>query len=453
MLIDTHAHLFFPNFENDLDEVLKRAEENNIQKIIIPSTDIKTAYQVISLIEKYDMLYGAVGVHPHDSSNWNENDLEILSELADHPKVVAIGETGLDYYYDYSPKEMQKKAFRDQLLLALDKDLPIVVHNREADTDIINIIREFKGSILKAQFHCYSGNAEDAAELVSLGHYISFTGNITFKKFDALRDVVKSTDIDRILIETDAPFMTPVPHRGKRNEPSFVTFTNKQIAEIKNMPIEEVAKITTNNAHKLFGLGESEKTDYTYPLYNGLYVNITNRCNASCYFCDRNGEAKLKGFNLKMQKKDEPNAEVYIKEIGDPKKYEEIVFCGYGEPTIRWGVIKEISVFVKKNGGKTRLNTNGHGNIINKRDITPEMKGLIDIISISLNSMDPAQYGNIMGLNETFFQEMIDFAQKSKNYVDKVVMSIVSLDEVESEKARKFVVEELGLEFRIRPYF
>jgi TatD DNase family protein len=154
-----------------------------------------------------------------------------------------------------------------------------------------------------------------------------------------------------------------------------------------------------------------------------------------------------------MERSEEPSADVYIKEIGNPKDYSEIVYCGYGEPTIRWEIVKEISRYVKDNGGRTRLNTNGHGNIINKKDIAPEMKGLIDVVSISLNTFDPKQYSELVGLETSYFDEMIDFAKKSKPFVEKVVMTIVSIDEVDIERARKITKEEIGAEFRVREFF
>ncbi len=192
---------------------------------------------------------------------------------------------------------------------------------------------------------------------------------------------------------------------------------------------------------------------FTYTLGNSLYINVTNRCNAQCVFCKRKEHPVLRGYNLGMERSKEPDAKIYIDEIGDPKKYSEIVFCGYGEPTIRWEIVKDISKYVKANGGKTRLNTNGHGNIINKKDITPEMKGLIDVVSISLNTFDPKQYSELVGLESSHFDEMIIFAKKSKSFVEKVVMTIVSIDEVDIERARKITEEEIGAEFRVREFF
>jgi TatD DNase family protein len=258
--------------------------------------------------------------------------------------------------------------------------------------------------------------------------------------------------LENLLLETDAPYMTPVPHRGQRNEPSYIKFIAEKIAEIQNLRVEDVARTTSYNVHKLFNIGPKPELSFTYRIGESLYVNVTNRCDADCVFCDRKGMAVISGYNLKMKKSEEPEAEVYIKEIGDPAKYKEIVFCGYGEPTIRWDVIKQIAGYVKNNGGKTRMNSDGHGNFINKKDITPELKDLIDTVSISLNSTDPEQYGKLMRVDPSLHAEMIDFAKKAKNYTH-VVMSIVGLNEVDSIAAQKFVKEEIGVDFREREYF
>lgn len=453
MFIDTHAHLFYPNFDGELDEVISRAKENGIDYILVPSTDIKTAEQVIDLTEKYEMIYGAVGVHPHDTKNWTSSLIPKIEQLAKHKKIVAIGEIGLDYYYDFSPKEKQIDAFRSQIELALKLDLPVVIHNRDSDEDVMEIIRSYCGAGLKAQFHCFNGSLEDAIELVGMNYMISFTGNITFKKADNLRKILKNIPLENLMIETDSPFMTPVPHRGKRNEPSYVTYIAEQIAELHNLRPLDVARITSFNAFRTFGIGSNSESAFTYTLGNSLYINVTNRCNAQCVFCKRKEHPVLRGYNLGMERSKEPDAKIYIDEIGDPKKYSEIVFCGYGEPTIRWEIVKDISKYVKANGGKTRLNTNGHGNIINKKDITPEMKGLIDVVSISLNTFDRKQYAELVGLESSYFDEMIIFAKKSKSFVEKVVMTIVSIDEVDIERARKITEEEIGAEFRVREFF
>ena len=453
MFIDTHAHLFYPNFEGELDEVISRAKENGIDYILVPATDLKTAEQVIDLTDKYEMVYGAVGVHPHDTKDWDSSFIPKIEKLTKNKKIVAIGEIGLDYYYDFSPKEKQIDAFKAQIELALKLDLPVIIHNRDSDEDVMEIIRGYCGSGLKAQFHCFNGSLENAMELVGMNYMISFTGNITFKKADNLRKILQHIPPENLLLETDSPFMTPVPHRGKRNEPSNVKYIAEQIAELHKLRLLDVARITSFNAFRTFGIRSKSESALTYTLGNSLYINVTNRCNAHCVFCKREEQPFLRGYNLGMERSEEPMAEVYIKEIGDPNEYSEIVFCGYGEPTIRWDVVKNISKYVKVKGGRTRLNTNGHGNIINKKDIIPEMKDLIDIVSISLNTFDRQQYSKLVGLETSYFDEMIEFAKKSKPFVEQVVMTIVSIDEVDIERARKITEEEIGAEFRVREFF
>lgn len=453
MFVDTHAHLFFDNFKDDIDEVINRASQNNVDYIIVPATDIKTAKEAIALSEKYSNIYTAVGIHPHDTKDWNNSLIKEIEELAENHKVAAIGEIGLDYYYDFSPKEQQIKAFKAQLDLSLKLELPVIIHNRDSDEDMMNIIQDYCGTGLKAQFHCFNASLNDAIEFMKMNHFISFTGNITYKKSNSLREILKSINLNHLLLETDSPFMTPVPFRGKRNEPANLKYIAQQIADIHKITIEETGRITSLNAFRFFGIGSPPEASFTYKIHNSLYINITNRCNADCTFCRRKDDPYLVGYNLGMKRSEEPPADTYIKEIGDPKQYDEIVFCGYGEPTIRWDVVKRISDYVKSNGGRTRLNTNGHGNLINKKDITPEMKGLIDTISISLNSYDPKQYSELMQVSEDHFYEMKNFASSAKKYVNKVVLSIVSLDEVEVEKSRKVVEEEIGVEFRVREYF
>lgn len=453
MFIDTHAHLFMPNFEGDLDEVIGKAKDSGIDYIIVPATDLETSKQVIELTEKYDLIYGAVGVHPHDSKDWNESFIAEIEELAKHEKIVAIGEIGLDYYYDFSPKEKQIEAFKAQIELALKVGKPIVVHNRESDEDMMNIIKSYADSGLKAQFHCFGSTLENAKELIRLNHFISFTGNITFKNMDSLRNILADLSLESVMLETDSPFLTPEPFRGKRNEPANVKLIAEQMAEVHHLNIEDVARVTSYNVFRMFGIGSKSGTVFTYKIGNSLYINVTNRCDAKCTFCDKDGESVISGYNLKMTKNEEPEAEVYINEIGNPENYKEIVFCGYGEPTVRWDVVKKIAKYVKKNNGTTRLITNGHGSIINKRDITPELLGLIDSVSISFNSADPRQYSALVGLETRYFNEMITFAKNAKKYTGKVVMTVISMNEVDIEKARKVVEEKIGAEFRVRQYF
>lgn len=452
MFVDTHTHLFYPNFSGELDEILDRAKASGVDYMLIPAVDLASSVQAVELAEKYKEVYAAVGVHPHDVKEWDDSLLKEIETLAQSKKVVAIGEIGLDYYYDFSPRDIQIKALEAQLELALKLKLPVIVHNREASKDILEIFRKYSERKLRAQFHCFSGSLAEAKELIEMKYFISFTGNITYKKADTLREVVKNIQVDDMLLETDSPFMAPGDQRGKRNEPAFIRMIAEMIAELQHIFVEDVARTTSVNAHTLYGIGKKPPVSYTYKIGDSLYINVTNRCDSDCVFCDRKGSAIIKGYNLKMSKSEEPPAEKYIQEIGDPKKYKEIVFCGYGEPTIRWDVVKQVAKYIKDNGGKTRMNTDGHGNYINKRDITPELKGVIDAVSISLNSTNAEEYARLMNVDPKLHAEMMDFARKAKKYT-KTVMSVVGLSSVNIENARKFVQDEIGVEFRERAYF
>ena len=285
MYVDSHAHLFFQNFDEDRDEVVRRANEAGVKYMIVPATDLETAHQSIALAEKHDSIYAAVGIHPHDTKDWDDSIIDQLRELATHEKVVAIGEIGLDYYYDFSPKDTQIRAFKKQIELAIELDMPVIVHNRDSNEDIMEFARKYKNNNLRAQYHCFAGSVEDARELVEMGHFISFTGNVTFKKADSIRKVLANVDSENLLLETDSPFLTPVPYRGKRNEPINIPIIAETIAEIHHLTKEDIARTTSWNAYKLYGIGKKMDVSFTYKIGSSLYVNVTNRCNADCVFC------------------------------------------------------------------------------------------------------------------------------------------------------------------------
>lgn len=452
-MIDTHCHLFFDELYNDLDNVIREAKEAGIKYLICPSTNLETAKKTLEIADAYPEVYAAIGVHPHDTSNFAENTLIELEKLLSHPKVVAIGEIGLDYYYDFSPKDKQQFAFREQLKLAKKYKLPVIIHNRDSSEDLMKIFEEEADGTLYGQFHCFNGDYEMAYRIVELRSFLSFTGNITYPKNEELRKILSRIEPENLLLETDSPFMSPVPFRGKKNRPAYLKYTVEKIAEVQGLTVDDIIRSTNFSVYKLFKIGQIPEVSFTYQIGRALYINVTNRCNADCVFCDRKGYASVVGYNLKMPKSMEPPAEIYIKEIGDPKNYSEIVFCGFGEPTIRMDIIKEIAKYVKENGGRTRLNTDGHGNYINKRNILPELQGLIDSVSISLNTADPDQYAKLMQVDKSLFYEMVNFTKEAKKYIPEVVVTIVDLREVDKEKARKFAEEELGVKFRAREYF
>lgn len=251
-LIDTHAHLDFEDFQENFDEILEMSKDVGVEKIIIPGVTHEDTPKIINLIEKYDNLYGAVAVHPSEVKNWQESYYEKLKAYASHEKIVAIGETGLDYYWDKSFVDLQKHVFRKHLELAQELNLPLIVHDREAHLDVLNILKEFPE--VKGVMHCFSGSAEFALDCVIIGYYIALGGPVTFQNAKKPKEVAQKVPIEMLVLETDSPFLTPHPFRGKRNDPSKIILVAEAIAEIKNLSAEKVADITSQNAEKLFGI-------------------------------------------------------------------------------------------------------------------------------------------------------------------------------------------------------
>jgi len=251
MFIDTHAHLNFESFDTDRDAVIRRAIDAGVDKIIVPSVDEKSSLLAIDLAERYSQVYAAVGIHPQDAQNYSESRMQTFYEWTLHPKVVAIGEIGLDYYRDYNPRDLQIQVFKRFLQLAKETNLPVIIHNREADSDSLSIIENREFAPIAGVFHCFSSDVSTAYRVLEAGYVISFTGTVTFKKSDSA-NVLRELPLAKLMIETDSPFLAPMPFRGKRNEPAFVRYVAEKFSKVKEVPLEEIARITTQNAHQLF---------------------------------------------------------------------------------------------------------------------------------------------------------------------------------------------------------
>lgn len=257
MLFDTHVHLNARQYKEDRDEVIKRAFAAGVTYMTVVGFDRETISLAIKIAEQYDTIYAAVGWHPVDAIDFTEEDLKWIEELSSHPKVVALGEMGLDYHWDKSPKDIQKEVFRKQIRLAKKVKMPIIIHNREATEDILAILKEEQAEEVGGIMHCYSDSVEYLQECLDMNFYISLGGPVTFKNAVDPKEVAKQVPLDRLLIETDAPYLAPHPYRGKRNEPGFVKLVAEKIAELRGMSYEEIAKITTENAFRLFRLTEN----------------------------------------------------------------------------------------------------------------------------------------------------------------------------------------------------
>ncbi|QDH21285.1 TatD family hydrolase [Saccharibacillus brassicae] len=255
MLFDTHTHMDAPEFEADRDEAMARAVEAGVTRMVNIGFNRETIPTTLALADKYPFVYAAIGWHPVDAIDMQEGDLEWIESLCAHEKVVAIGEIGLDYHWDKSPKDVQHRVLREQIALAKRVKLPIVIHNREAHEDTIRILKEENASEVGGIMHAFSGSWETAKICLDLGFHLSFGGPVTFKNAKQPKEVLEKTPMDRLLIETDAPYLTPHPYRGKRNETAYVRLVAETAAQLKGISLEEIAEQTMKNANKLFGIG------------------------------------------------------------------------------------------------------------------------------------------------------------------------------------------------------
>lgn len=261
MFIDSHAHLDVPNYDADRAEVIARARAAGVEIMLeIAGSDVGKGSLApgLKLAEEHPFIYAAIGLHPHEASLYDEALEQTLLECSRHPKVIGWGEIGLDYYYDNSPRDQQQRAFRRQLELALERRLPVIIHTRDAEDDTITLLGEVwanaGGAEIGGIIHCFTGTQKLANAAIEMGFHISFSGVVTFKTAEELRDVARSVPMERLLIETDCPFLAPVPHRGKRNEPAFVLETARKLAELKQTSVEQIGRITSGNFGRLFKL-------------------------------------------------------------------------------------------------------------------------------------------------------------------------------------------------------
>ena len=455
MFIDTHCHLDDPQFNSDRDEVVKRARQAGVEYVINIGSNLKNSKNAVAIAQNYVNIYATVGLHPHDAKDLDDKTFTEFEKLAKKPKVIAIGEVGLDYYRNLSPKEEQQSVFKKFIELAEELNLPLIIHAREADKDMLAILKAYKPK--RGVLHCFFAGQKMLQEALALGFYISYTCAVTFKNAENLRQLVKNTPVERMMLETDAPYMAPQKYRGQRCEPAYVAILAEEIARIKGLAFDDIARITSFNASRFFGIDigagvkESLAGKIVYNIRDSLYLNITNRCTNKCSFCVRNYTDFVKGHYLRLEK--EPSAEELIAAVGDPKRYKQIVFCGYGEPTMRLDVVLQVSKALKEKGANIRIVSNGHGNLINKENILPKLKGIIDAVSISLNVDTGKKYNNICrpDFGPDAFDKIKEFTLEAKKYIPAVEVTFLDMPGVDIGKCKK-IAAEMGIDCRIRKY-
>jgi len=440
-------------FEGEVPDIIDRAAGAGVGLIITIGADAASSARAADIAAGYEGVYFSPGVHPHDVKDISDTDYDVLRELASRPKAVAVGETGLDFYYDNSPRQLQREHFRKHIRLAIEVGRPLIVHSRDANAETMEILAEESARDAGGTLHCFSGDYDMARKALDMGLYISVGGSLTFKKADALREVVGKVPIERILLETDCPYLAPHPLRGRRNEPAYVRYVAEMLATVKRLSLEDVERITTHNASNLFGLPMPVAGPViAYPIRDSLYLNVTNRCTNDCSFCVRNSTDFVKGHNLRLTR--EPTVPEILEAMKGFERYREVVFCGYGEPFLRLDAILEVSRRVKEKGVRVRVNTNGHALLIHGEDVLPRIKGLVDALSVSLNFPTSEEYKDVCrpraGL--AAYGSLKEFVRKARGFVPEVVVTVLAMPGVDLEACRAVAEDELGVPLRVREY-
>ncbi|MBT3822896.1 MAG: YchF/TatD family DNA exonuclease, partial [Nitrospinaceae bacterium] len=451
LLVDSHAHIDNGAYDSDRRRVLDLAFSKGIGAIIAVGSDLDSSRKALDITKSFEGVYAAVGVHPHEAKAFANKSSGPIKSLAENEKVVAIGEIGLDYHYNLSPQKLQKHWFREQIRLAVKIGKPVIVHNRESDEDLYQILEEEKVWRVGGVVHCFSSDAEMAKKFLGLDLHLGAAGPITFEKSDELRAVFADVPIERILVETDSPYMTPPPNRGKRNEPAYTIQVAQKLAEVKGLSLEEVARATSMNVRRLFKIGpEPVAGTIAYALGGKLYLNITNRCNNACFFCGLLSDKVFMGHDLTLES--EPDAAAIIAAAGDPSGYDEVVFSGYGEPTLRLDELKEVAWALKEKGARRiRLVTNGLGSRVNSRSIIAELSGLVDAVSISLQAESPEAYEKVCKTKdiENPYPSIKEFISEAKTQFSDVEVTAVDMPGlIDIEACEQVAREELNVPFR-----
>jgi TatD DNase family protein len=455
-LFDSHAHIDFADFGGEVDAVLERARAAGLVGVIaIGAGRGLEAAAAVDLAARFPDVWATVGIHPHDASCADAAALDVLRRLAARPRVVALGEIGLDYHYDHSPRPKQREAFAAQIRLARELHLPVVIHSREAEDDTLAILQGEGVAEVGGVMHCFSGGERLARAALDADLRISFSGVLTFPKAEALRAVARDVvPIERTLVETDAPFLAPVPHRGKRNEPAFVSFTAAKLAEVVGLSLEDVARITTRTARRVFRLEDPHEPRLAYPIRDSLYLNITNRCTLACTFCPKHTDWMVKGHYLRLA--GEPSAAEVRAAVAvetSRRSFRELVFCGFGESTLRLDLLRELAAGFHAQGYRIRLDTDGLANLVHGRDVVPELAASIDEVSVSLNAPDAATHARLCPSRhgERAWPAVLDFLRAARRDIGVVTATVVGVPGLDVDACRR-IAEELGVGFRVRSY-
>ena len=480
MLFDSHCHLGSPAYRDDLDRILQRARARGVGQIITIGSGYgfdgnRTA---VDIAHRHDGIWATVGVHPHEAESATPQLMDQLAELTRDPSVVALGEMGLDFFRDHSPRDVQREVFREQLQLARRLDMPVVVHCRSAEEETLNILDEedaFAGRVL---IHCFTHDWAFAKEVIERGGFLSVPGVVTYPSAAPLREAIVRVPNEVLLLETDGPFLSPVPHRGKRNEPAHLVHTAEAVAQVKGLSLDDVARASTLATRAFFGLDEdrAEEGAIAYRIRDSVYLNLTNRCTLSCSFCHKFIDFTVAGHYLNLRGL-RPSADDLVAAAriaaaqgsatrqdllagesveGDLSSLDEVAFVGYGEPTTRLDVLVETARRLRQDHGvaRVRLDTDGLVNLREGRDAVPELAAVLDAVTVSVNAPDGPTYADLCPneYGERAWEAAVSFLRACVDagipWVQGTVVGVPGLD----IDACRELVESTGARFRERYY-
>lgn len=455
---DTHCHLQSPHFDPDRDAVLARAAEAGVDLLTIGTT-VENSRTCVDLATAHPHVHAAVGIHPNDTHLAAPDAIDHLRDLATSTdRVRAIGETGLDYYHENAPRSVQGTWFARHLELAAELDLAVILHARESADDMLDQVEPFLQAGGRAVWHCFVAGKKHLARLLDralgMGLYLGMSGLVTYEDQKPLRGIIPHIPDAHLLLDTDAPYLIPRPKTLTRNEPASAVRICGELARLRGVSPPDMARITTRNARTLLRLPlpEDDTQRIAYPIRESLYLNLTNECTNDCTFCARNQGYVVKGHDIRLDHP--PTTGELIDAIGDPSPYKEVVFCGYGEPTLRLEVLLQVAQWLHGRGARVRLNTNGLANAHFGRDIAPELHaaGVRDV-SISLNTPDPEEYHRLCRsrFGVEAHNHMLAFARACLRAGLHTTLSVVDMPGIDIDAARR-CAEDVGAEFRIRSF-
>ncbi len=454
MFIDSHAHLFDRKFDSDIERVLERARAAGVERIITLGDNIENSKRAIGLALRYPEILAAVGIHPHHAREWAADKDGTLRRLSEIPRVVAIGEIGLDYHYNPDSRALQREVLREQLALAREVELPVSIHCREAYEDLLEDIHAQNGNSPGGVIHCFSGGYEDARALTDLGFFLGVGGTITFPNAGPLRDVLKAIGIDFLILETDSPYLAPQAKRGRRNEPAHLPLIARALAELTGHAYRDVARTTRYNTLRAFRLSRDADPQTVFIWEGKIYINLTNECTNVCDFCHRHGDGIVRGVRLRLAAPPTEDA-IYDAVAGENYDcYSEVIFSGLGEPTMRIDALMSIARRLKARGKRIVLETNGQGALHHHRPILKELEGIVDEIRVSLNAPDRETYNEMCHPEDPdhAFDAIVEFLREARAHFPVVKAMAVDLPELDLAAIRRLAEEEIGVPLLVRPF-